>query len=148
MTFSLSLITPSLFSRLSGNTFATVLGSVILITILTHYFVVAVAVIAIFYYYGAAFYRSSAREVKRLDAILRSALYSHFGESLSGLVTIRAYGEVARFKTENANRMDDENRAYFVSIINQRWLGVRLDFLGAIMVLVVAILATGEYSRP
>lgn len=100
------------------------------------------AAIAVFYYFGAAFYRSSAREVKRLDNILRSNLYSHFGESLSGLVTIRAYSEIPRFKAENQKRMDYENMAYFVSIINQRWLGVRLDALGAIMVLVVAILAT------
>jgi ABC-type multidrug transport system fused ATPase/permease subunit len=44
------------------------------------------------------------------DAILRSSLYSHFSESLSGLATIRAYGEADRFRKENESRMDIENR--------------------------------------
>ncbi|PWN53455.1 putative YOR1-ABC transporter [Violaceomyces palustris] len=132
--------------RMATNTFASVLGAVILITILTHYFVVAVAAILVFYYFGAVFYRSSAREVKRLDAILRSSLYSHFSETLSGLATIRAYRETPTFLGENQRRMDIENRAYYMSVVNQRWLGIRLDFLGALLVLIVAILTTAGSS--
>lgn len=126
--------------RMALNTIRQVLGSIILITILTHYFVVAVAVILIGYYFGAMFYCSSARELKRLDAILRSSLYAHFSESLSGLTVIRAYSEVDTFIRENMKRNDYENRAYFMTVVNQRWLGVRLDLLGAILTLVVAIL--------
>jgi hypothetical protein len=47
---------------------------------------------------------------QRLDAILRSSVYSHFSESLSGLATIRAYGEVERFEKDNVDRVDVENR--------------------------------------
>lgn len=53
------------------------------------------------------------------DAILRSSLYSHFSESLSGLATIRAYGEVERFQRDNENRVDIENRAYWLTVANQ-----------------------------
>ncbi len=35
--------------------------------------------------------------------------------------------------------MDIENRAYYLTIINQRWLGIRLDFLGSCLTLAVAI---------
>jgi ABC-type multidrug transport system fused ATPase/permease subunit len=126
--------------RMALNTLGTVAGSVILITVLTHYFVVIVAVLIFAYYFGAIFYRSSAREVKRLDAILRSTLYAHFGESLSGLVVIRAYNEVSSFVKMNMKKNDEENRAYFITIVNQRWLGIRLDFLGSILTLVVAIM--------
>lgn len=45
-----------------------------------------------------------------IDALLRSSLYTHFSESLSGLATIRAYGETRRFQKENEARMDIENR--------------------------------------
>lgn len=95
--------------RLTFTTASSYLSPVI--TILTHYFIIAVAVILIFYYYAALFYRSSARELKRLDAILRSSLYSHFTETLSGLPTIRAYRESPRFLRDNHKRMDVENRA-------------------------------------
>lgn len=47
---------------------------------------------------------------QRLDAILRSALYSHFSESLTGLATIRAYGEAERYRLQNQSLMDIENR--------------------------------------
>jgi hypothetical protein len=54
-----------------------------------------------------------------LDAVLRSLLYSHFSESLSGLATIRAYGEVERFCADNEKRIDVENRAYWLTIANR-----------------------------
>jgi ABC-type multidrug transport system fused ATPase/permease subunit len=86
---------------------------------------------------AAAFYRASAREMKvrfskalylevftdkvpqRLETILRSSLYSHFSESLSGIATIRAYNEEDRFLKENRDRMDYENRAYWMTVTNQ-----------------------------
>jgi hypothetical protein len=42
--------------------------------------------------------------------VLRSSLYSHFSESLSGLATIRAYKESDRFRLDNESRVDIENR--------------------------------------
>jgi hypothetical protein len=36
--------------------------------------------------------------------------------------------------------MDLENRAYLLSATNQRWLSIRLDFLGAFLVFAVAIM--------
>lgn len=57
------------------------------------------------------------------------------------MATIRAYGETARFTKENTYYMDLENRAYFLTATNQRWLSVRLDFLGACLVFAVAVMA-------
>ena len=76
---------------------------------------------------------------QRIDAVLRSSLYSHFSESLSGLATIRAYGESDRFLVENRKRVDIENRAYWLTVRNQRWPGIRLDLVGIFLTFVVAI---------
>ncbi|KAK2460902.1 hypothetical protein APHAL10511_007372 [Amanita phalloides] len=127
--------------RIFMATTSAVIGAIILISIVVPWFLIAVACIMTAYIYVANFYRASAREVMRLDAILRSLLYAHFSESLSGLATIRAYGEVDRFRKENEKRMDVENRAYWLTVTNQRWLGVRIDFLGALLTFVVGILA-------
>ncbi|KAG8782047.1 hypothetical protein FRC15_007633 [Serendipita sp. 397] len=127
--------------RFLNNTLTQIIGSVILIAIVMPSFLAPLFVITVLYYYMAVFYRHSAREVKRLDAILRSSLYSHFSESLSGLATIRAYGETERFRKENVKRMDVENRAYWLSVTNQRWLGIRLDVLGTFLTFFVAIIA-------
>jgi ABC-type multidrug transport system fused ATPase/permease subunit len=119
------------------DTFSGIVGAVILISVLLPWFLIALAIVSVLYAVAAAFYRASSREAKvrasqtrsfdvvterrsqRLDAILRSLLYSHFSESLSGTGTIRAYREEGRFLKENRDRVDIENRAYWLTVINQ-----------------------------
>ncbi|KAJ7891133.1 ABC protein [Mycena leptocephala] len=103
---------------------AQVLSSVIVITVLEHYFIVAAVLIIFGFSYFLQFYRASALEMKRLDSMLRSILYAHLSESLTGLPTIRSY-----------------ERALFLTVTNQRWLAVRLDALGSLLVFLVAIFA-------
>ncbi|KIY65390.1 hypothetical protein CYLTODRAFT_492364 [Cylindrobasidium torrendii FP15055 ss-10] len=129
--------------RLLFNTVANIIGAVVLIAVVLPWFLIAVFVIGVLYVYSAAFYRASAREIKRLDAVLRSGLYAHFSESLSGMPTIRAYGESERFLLDNQKRIDVENRAYMLTTVNQRWLGIRLDFLGVLLTFVVSMLTVG-----
>ncbi|KAJ7097441.1 ABC protein [Mycena epipterygia] len=117
----------------------TVFGSVILITVLEHYFIIAAVIVMFGFGYFAAFYRASALEMKRLDAMLRSILYAHLSESLTGLPTIRSYGEISRFIQDNKYYIDLENRALFLTVTNQRWLAVRLDALGSILVFLIGI---------
>ncbi|KAF8318754.1 ABC protein [Clavulina sp. PMI_390] len=127
--------------RMAAMTLSSLLGSIILISILFPYFLPIVAFVLIGYYGLARFYSVSSREMKRLDGILRSALYSHFAESLSGIATIRAYGATSRFVHDNSVFIDHEDSALYLTITNQRWLSIRLDVMGGILVFVVALMA-------
>jgi ABC-type multidrug transport system fused ATPase/permease subunit len=63
------------------------------------------------------------------------------------LSTIRAYGKQAEFSQTNDQSLDVMNRAYFLTITNQRWLGIRLDFVGFVLIFVVSILVvTSRFS--
>lgn len=132
--------------RMAIQTLGAIIGATVLLAIVQPYFLVAMVVVLLLYAHNAAFYRRSSREFKRIDAILRSSLYSHFSESLSGIATIRSYGESERFCEDNVKRMDVENRAYYLTIINQRWLGIRLDFLGSLLTFSVAIIVVCSHS--
>lgn len=132
--------------RMSVSTVSNIVGAIILLAIISPWFLIAVAVILCLYFHCAQFYRASSREFKRIDSILRSSLYSHFSESLSGISTIRAYGESERFCDENVRRMDTENRAYYLTIINQRWLGIRLDTLGSLLTFAVALIVVFNHQ--
>ncbi|SJX61514.1 related to ATP-binding cassette transporter protein [Sporisorium reilianum f. sp. reilianum] len=126
------------------GTVVQVVGSIVLIAILTPYFLIPVAVILVLYFWIAAYYRSTARELRRIDAGLRSSMHEHFSESLHGLVTIRAFGHVDAFVAENCRRIDTQNRAYWLAQTCQRWLSLRLDFLGSLLILSVAILVVAS----
>lgn len=100
--------------RMALTTLSQIFGSIVLIAIVQQYFLIAVAAILVVYFDFFRIYRYSAREIKRLDNVLRSSVYAHFSESLSGLATIRAYGETDKFIKTNAFFTDVENRAYFL----------------------------------
>ena len=76
--------------------------------------------------------------MKRLDSVSRSPIYAHFQESLGGITTIRAYRQQDRFALENEWRVDANLRAYYPSISANRWLAVRLEFIGSFIILAAA----------
>ncbi|KAJ3220874.1 hypothetical protein HK099_003938 [Clydaea vesicula] len=105
------------------------------------------------YIFFQRYYISTSRELKRLDSISRSPVYAHFQETLGGLATIRAYKQEKRFLATNEDRVDYNQRAAFPSICSNRWLAVRLEFIGSLIVFgsanfsVVSILATGTVNQ-
>ncbi|KAH8978549.1 hypothetical protein EDB92DRAFT_556729 [Lactarius akahatsu] len=66
------------------------------------------------------------------------SLYSHFSETLSGIATIRAYGEEQRFFNENRNWVNIENRTYWMTVTNQVSLAENSHWIGADCELAVA----------
>jgi ABC-type multidrug transport system fused ATPase/permease subunit len=92
----------------------TVTTIVVLITVITPGFLVAAVVItAIFVVIGMAYLRSSV-ELKRLESVSRSPIFQHFGETLNGVSTIRAYGDEQRFIRENLRKINDNNRPFML----------------------------------
>jgi len=91
----------------------------------------------------AGFYRQSSREIKRIDSNQRSYIYSSFGEQLIGLPSIRAYRQQQHFRTKLQAATDVECRAYAMTIYIQRWLGIRLDFLGNCLILGICLFGVG-----
>lgn len=101
-------------------------------------FIALIVPLAAVYYWVQRYYLRTSRELKRLDSVSRSPIYAHFQESLGGITTIRAYRQQQRFAQENEWRVDANLRAYFPSINANRWLAVRLEFLGSIIILSAA----------
>ncbi|XP_019419725.1 PREDICTED: ABC transporter C family member 2-like [Lupinus angustifolius] len=99
-------------------------------------------------FYGAyLYYQSTAREVKRLDSISRSPVYAQFGEALNGLSTIRAYKAYDRMASINGNSVDNNIRFTLVNMSGNRWLGIRLETLGGIMIWFTATFAVLQNGR-
>ena len=79
-------------------------------------------------------FRRSSRELKRMDSTTRSPLFAHFSETLTGLSTIRAYHREDVFIRGNEERVDGNMRAYYLVVVMQRWIGLRLETLASAVV--------------
>lgn len=123
------------------STLALTVATFILIAVVFPYFLAVLAVAIPIYYFAQDFYRSTSREVARLNSITRSPIYALFGETLNGLSTIRAYGAMSSFEEDLMRRLDTNQRAYYVSITIQRWIALRLEVTSAFCVLASAFFA-------
>ncbi|KAH0609923.1 uncharacterized protein H6S33_012469 [Morchella sextelata] len=115
------------------HSLASVIAIVILISVITPGFLGAGVIISMLYWLIGAFYLRASRDLKRIESIQRSPLYQHFGETLTGVATIRAYGDERRFVRENLNKIDAHNRPFFFLWACNRWLGFRVDIAGALV---------------
>ncbi|NXO98385.1 MRP2 protein, partial [Certhia brachydactyla] len=121
--------------------FMAIISTLIVICLATPFFAVVIVPLSVFYYFVLRFYVSTSRQLRRLDSVTRSPIYSHFGETVSGLSVIRAYGHQERFLKQNEITMDINQKSVYSWIISNRWLAIRLEFVGSLVVFFSALLA-------
>ncbi|KAL3972082.1 interferon, gamma-inducible protein 30 [Sarotherodon galilaeus] len=87
------------------------------------------------------FYVATSRQLRRLDSVSRSPIYSHFGETVSGLSVIRAYRHQERFLKHNEVTIDENLKSVYPWIVSNRWVAIRLEFVGNLVVFFSALFA-------
>jgi ABC-type multidrug transport system fused ATPase/permease subunit len=104
--------------------------TVVLISAITPGFLIAAVFIGFIYFMIGRFYLRSSRDLKRLESVQRSPLFQQFGETLTGITTIRAYGDEKRFIRDNMHRVNTYNRPFIYLWAANRWLSFRIDVVG------------------
>ncbi|KAI4461008.1 atp-binding cassette sub-family c [Holotrichia oblita] len=118
-----------------------VLGTLVVISYTTPIFIAVIIPIAVLYYFIQRFYVATSRQLKRLESVSRSPIYSHFGETVTGAQVIRAFDEKDRFIKESEGKVDFNQVCYYPSIMANRWLAVRLEMVGNLIILFAALFA-------
>ncbi|KAG4431817.1 hypothetical protein IFR05_012699 [Cadophora sp. M221] len=126
--------------RMYFLTMAMILSVFALIIAYFHFFAIALGPLFLMFIFSAAYYRASAREMKRFESVLRSNVFAKFSEGLSGTACIRAYGLKDTFINNLRDAIDEMNSAYYLTFANQRWLATRLDVIGNLLVFVTGLL--------
>jgi len=127
-----------------------VAGSFITIGAVLPTFFVCLAPISWLYLKACQRYRPFSREIKRLISVVRSPIFSCFGEALHGSSTIRAYGAKAFFVCKIEKLSDICNRVDMQNSLSNRWIATRLDSCANLFVAFTALSAvvTRIYQGP
>ncbi|RUS75497.1 hypothetical protein EGW08_016746, partial [Elysia chlorotica] len=97
--------------------------------------------ILVIYIFIQNFYIPTSRQLKRIESVTRSPVYTHFSETISGGPTIRAYDASLQFMRESKARVDRNQSFYYISLAANRWLGMNLEVLANIVILGSAVFA-------
>ncbi|KAM5199043.1 multidrug resistance-associated protein 1 isoform 3-T3 [Hipposideros larvatus] len=131
---------PQVIKMFMGSLF-NVIGACIIILLATPIAAVIIPPLGLIYFFVQRFYVASSRQLKRLESVSRSPVYSHFNETLLGVSVIRAFAEQERFIHQSDRKVDENQKAYYPSIVANRWLAVRLECVGNCIVLFAALFA-------
>ena len=120
--------------------FFSAITTYIVISVVTPLFLVVALPITMVYMSVQEYYKGTAREIKRLDNLTKSPIFQQFSETLTGLTTIRAFGESSRFVLANERKLNANQKAFYTIKCCDRWLSLRLEFLGDLMVGMACVL--------
>ena len=96
--------------------------------------------VSLMYWFLMLRYRMSGPDLQRIDALSRSPLQSMVGECLEGATSIRVFNQDEHFVARYRSVADANSSAILNFVSAQRWLGVRMEMLGSIVVLVSSVL--------
>ncbi|CAO3650101.1 unnamed protein product [Cunninghamella blakesleeana] len=103
-------------------------------------FLIPMLIIVIVNTFVAIMFSTSSRELRRMESISRSPIFTHYTETVIGISTIRAFGATHRFLQEMMKRVDTNSRpSYFVWCAN-RWFGARYGYSGAFINVITCII--------
>lgn len=71
--------------------------SIVFIAMVVPWFLIALVILAFIFVLFSRIFRCALRDLKRLENISRSPIYSHVTASISGLNTIHAFGKEREF---------------------------------------------------
>ncbi|KAL8573178.1 hypothetical protein ACOMHN_036163 [Nucella lapillus] len=118
-----------------------VVATIVVVSIITPLVLTAVVPLAVVYFLIQRFYVATSRQLKRLESTSRSPIYSHFGETITGASTIRAFQQEDLFIQQSETRVDENQVCYYPSIVSNRWLAIRLEFVGNCIIFFASLFA-------
>ncbi|SNX84278.1 probable YCF1 - Vacuolar ABC transporter responsible for vacuolar sequestration of glutathione-S-conjugates [Melanopsichium pennsylvanicum] len=123
------------------RTMTVVLGVLCVVAYSVPPFLIAIIPLAFAYRAVLRYYLATSRELKRLDSVSKTPIFTWFQESLGGLSSIRAFGQEARFIATSEARVDRNQQCYFPAVSCNRWLAVRIEMMGSVIIFIASTLA-------
>jgi len=124
-----------------ASTAISCLVAVATVSFVIPWFLAACVPMGYVYYRVMIYYIPTSRELQRLESVTRSPVFSHFGETLEGVSTIRAFRSEPLFVADSMDKLERNLRSYYANVSSNRWLALRLEGIGTCFVTFASILA-------
>uniref|UniRef100_A0A672NHW5 ATP binding cassette subfamily C member 8 n=1 Tax=Sinocyclocheilus grahami TaxID=75366 RepID=A0A672NHW5_SINGR len=109
------------------------------ISYVTPLFLIALLPLAVACYFIQKYFRVASRDLQQLEDSTEMPLLSHYSQTIEGLTTIRAFRHEQRFKKKLLEHTDANNISSLFLMAANRWLEVRMEYIGAFVVLIAAV---------
>ncbi|XP_050518856.1 ATP-binding cassette sub-family C member 4-like [Diabrotica virgifera virgifera] len=106
----------------------------IVISSLTYWIMIPTICIGILFYVMKIVFLKTSRDVKRVESVTRSPIFTHLTATLQGLTTIRAFKAEEILKTEFDRYQNHHSAAFFMYLGANRTFGFWLDFICVIYI--------------
>ncbi|KAJ6526464.1 P-loop containing nucleoside triphosphate hydrolase protein [Mycena capillaripes] len=126
------------FLNISTSTLG-VLGTCVFVTMATPLLGFALPFLAVFGVYFLKFYLATSKQFRRLESASKSPLYTLFGTTVSGLITVRAYRAQDYFRSQNAAFVNASQGALHHRLNSQLFLRVFFLWFQTILACGVAL---------
>lgn len=127
--------------------FAVLLMGTILMCVFSGYFAATVPPVVLFCWLLQKFYLKTSRQIRILDLEAKSPLFTQFLDLVRGLSSVRAFAWETSFLEQYLDLLDASQRPYYLLFCIQRWLGVVLDLMVAVLVAIIMILVVKLRSQ-
>nr|CAD7196531.1 unnamed protein product [Timema douglasi] len=87
------------------------------------------------------------RDLKRLETITRSPIFSWVGTTVQGLSTIHAFGKEGDFIAKFNQMFDENTTCVYLYSIAMRWLAIRVDTLAVCTTCITAFLVIALHGQ-
>ncbi|KAK6217677.1 RAS2 protein [Pestalotiopsis sp. IQ-011] len=118
----------------------TAVMAAVLMCVFSGYFAATLPPIILFCWLLQKFYLKTSRQIRLLDLEAKSPLFTQFLDLLQGLSSVRAFAWQDRFKERYLNLLDASQRPYYLLFCIQRWLGLVLDLMVAVLATILMVL--------
>ncbi|XP_067948314.1 multidrug resistance-associated protein 1-like isoform X2 [Watersipora subatra] len=115
-----------------------IVSAVVTIMYGTPIFFLFLAPFGLCYYFIYRYFIRALLQIKRMEAVTRSPIFTNFSETIVGAQTIRAFGAEKRFIKRSENFVEENNLFFYAETTANRWMLVRLQMMSGVLVGVVA----------
>lgn len=114
------------------------IGATLLSAVTNYWLLIGIIPLIVLFVYFGSYYLKTSRELRRMEAIKCSPVYSHIADTVSGLEVIRSSRMEKDFLQE-LFKYQDQNTSVNIMVLGcSKWLSVRLEMLCSLLVTLVA----------